>query len=512
MQKPSKKRIINIDISGDLMSVYCMSYDYTILDSDIKIRSNEIIISDNTTVDDIVDSLAVKKITYGINRGNIEKLLNNKDEERYLVAEGKAIIETINDRFEIVERDKKELDEDSLKNIDYRNLNKINIVKPGDIIAKIIRGMVGQNGYDVFGKEKPCKEYKELRLNIGMGAMLKSNNIVATINGMPYIKGKDISVKYMYTVNDVNLSTGNIDFVGNVYVKGSVREGMSVTTGNNIIIKGNVENAQIRLRGNCQIDGNITSSTIYAGGVNVQDKTFLDKLMEVKQFILNLKSDIARLKGTSVKAASIDDYYLIKLLLENKYTNFEVLFKDICILNDRKYGNYNKLIELIEDNIIDETSSQRIKSVSELDIIIKEIENIKKEVENNKLIQSIVQIKYVQLSEIHCTGDIIINGKGCYTSTIEANGKVIFLNSDSVFIGGRIEASNEIRCQTVGSPGRGRNTLELKKKGKIYAKNLYGNTMIIINEKHLLIEKDLRNVEISLGKDQNILVEGLKMN
>ncbi len=58
------------------------------------------------------------------------------------------------------------------------------------------------------------------------------------MEGKPCVKS---NIFYVYQVHevkgDVDISTGNITFVGDVVVQGSVKEGMKVEAGNSVEIK-----------------------------------------------------------------------------------------------------------------------------------------------------------------------------------------------------------------------------------------------------------------------------------
>jgi uncharacterized protein (DUF342 family) len=70
---------------------------------------------------------------------------------------------------------------------------------------------------------------------------------LATINGQVLVTAGRISVEPIYTVEgDVNLKTGNILFLGTVFVKGNVEDGFTVKAAGNIEVMGSV--------GKCTLD------------------------------------------------------------------------------------------------------------------------------------------------------------------------------------------------------------------------------------------------------------------
>ncbi len=74
--------------------------------------------------------------------------------------------------------------------------------------------------------------------------------LIATENGYVFYHNGVITVKKLLNVRrDVDFHTGNIVFVGDVCVHGSVRTGFDVH-GKNILVKGTVEGARLRAQGN----------------------------------------------------------------------------------------------------------------------------------------------------------------------------------------------------------------------------------------------------------------------
>ena len=71
--------------------------------------------------------------------------------------------------------------------------------------------------------------------------------------------GDKINVEPVYQVNgNVNLSTGNIDFLGSVIISGNVEDGFSVKAAGNIEIHGTVEKARLQAVGDIAVYQGIT--------------------------------------------------------------------------------------------------------------------------------------------------------------------------------------------------------------------------------------------------------------
>jgi uncharacterized protein (DUF342 family) len=59
---------------------------------------------------------------------------------------------------------------------------------------------------------------------------------------------------------DINLSTGNIDFIGTVVVRGDVKEGFKVYAGEDLIVNGVVEGAELKCSGKLTIAGGVSGN------------------------------------------------------------------------------------------------------------------------------------------------------------------------------------------------------------------------------------------------------------
>ena len=98
----------------------------------------------------------------------------------------------------------------------------------------------------------------------------------------------------------VDLKSGNIDFVGNVEVVGAVAEGMEVKAGNELHVGKNVESAILRASGEITINGNVLNSTVTAGCENVERRQYLDNLINFKNILNELGSAAEQIKENNL--------------------------------------------------------------------------------------------------------------------------------------------------------------------------------------------------------------------
>ncbi len=167
--------------------------------------------------------------------------------------------------------------------IDYRDRGERPRVAKGTVVAEKIPGQAGQSGMDILGNAIPPPELEEIPLLCDEGVLLSDNGlqIIAAIDGEPNLtKSGRISVFDELNINgDVDFSTGNIHFAGNINVKGAIRDGFRVTGGS--ISAGEIFGAEIEAAGDVMVGGGILGANILTEG-NVTAK-YIDRA-NIKSF------------------------------------------------------------------------------------------------------------------------------------------------------------------------------------------------------------------------------------
>ncbi len=162
--------------------------------------------------------------------------------------------------------------------VDFKEMNQIQNVVEGQIIARKVPHEDGKAGRTVTGRLLPAKPGNDVDFNIGKNVKISDDGMtaIAEINGQVMLAGGGkLSVEPVYFVNgDVNLkSGGNIIFLGSVMVKGSVEDGFKVKASGNIEVMGNVGKAELDAEGdvivhqgiNGKSEGNVRSGrTVWA--------------------------------------------------------------------------------------------------------------------------------------------------------------------------------------------------------------------------------------------------------
>ncbi|MFW6273420.1 MAG: DUF342 domain-containing protein [Halanaerobium sp.] len=196
-------------------------------------------------------------IVYGIKDYKLKKIAaERKVVEKELVAEGKEALKGEDGKliyhFEEKEKQAGKLREDGT--IDFHNLDLINNVQRGEKIITKTAPEPGEPGISVYGEEIAPPASKEAKFPRTKNTVKKDDSIYAATDGQIIRRGKMVEIKDIYIVRgDVDLNTGNIDFVGSVKVFGNVKEGFKIKADGDVEIGGNVGAAEIKATGDILI-------------------------------------------------------------------------------------------------------------------------------------------------------------------------------------------------------------------------------------------------------------------
>jgi uncharacterized protein (DUF342 family) len=100
---------------------------------------------------------------------------------------------------------------------------------------------------------------------------------------------RKISIDAVFLLNgNVDFSSGNIDFVGNVLINGSIASGFSVKAQGDIEVKGFIEGAEVIAGGNILVKGGIKSGVkgIVKAGENISARFVENARLEAGKDII----------------------------------------------------------------------------------------------------------------------------------------------------------------------------------------------------------------------------------
>ena len=208
-------------------------------------------------IDEVVSALKSKNVQLGIKK---EAIISAVENELYnmpvIVAEGDMPIEgrdsTIKYNFKIDNESVKfEVSEDG--NVDFHKLDNVQSVVVGQVLASKLPPEKGRAGKTVTGRIIPSRDGKDIKISSGPNTHLSPDGlqIISDINGQVIFKNNKVQVEPILEINgDVDLTSGDINFPGNVIIYGNVNDTFKVYSGANVEIKGNIGKADVVAEGN----------------------------------------------------------------------------------------------------------------------------------------------------------------------------------------------------------------------------------------------------------------------
>ena len=278
--------------------------------------------------EDIKSSLKREGIKYGIQNTAIADFLRERCyNTNIIIAKGLDAVEgksaEIKYYFQTDRTLKPKHNDDG--SVDFHQLDMISHVNKDQLIAELLPADAGVPGIDVLGNIiRPQKVVNKI--------LRHGNNIYVSEDGLKMYSGVaghvELADEKVFVSNtfevlaDVDTSTGDITYEGNVHVKGNVRTGFTVRAKGDIIVDGVVEGAELHSeghiilkrgiqgmnRGLLQASGNvlskfIESSTVKAGGYVDTEAILHSKVYAKTDVIVSGKKGFVT--GGEIKAGSL---------------------------------------------------------------------------------------------------------------------------------------------------------------------------------------------------------------
>ncbi|MFH1740152.1 MAG: FapA family protein [bacterium] len=267
-------------------------------------------------VAEIIPKLFNAGITYGIQRqviANAVKQVRETGEPELFVrvAKGRPAEKGKDGRLDMLADVKSKTDRYWINadgTVNFYKLSRIDSVQEGEVLANITPPICGREGCTVTGEKIPGIEGKAAKVRMGENVILSDDEtqVSAAISGQVHLEDNVLCVRPIYVVNgDVDFSTGNLEFIGDLTVRGNVQDGFELQVGGNITIEGTVGSCSITAGGNVNVGrgvfgrergmirarGDVTvaflqNATVYAGGNILLANQILNSRVFAKEKIL----------------------------------------------------------------------------------------------------------------------------------------------------------------------------------------------------------------------------------
>jgi len=199
-------------------------------------------------------ALKNRKITTGINEQTIIDAVEKCETEKAIlenvpVARGVPALNGTDGRlvFKVKLHASHQFKSTGKDQVDFREKDSIININQGTLLALHFPAQPKeQDGMDVFGNTIPAADGIPVELKISRNIEARENNkgvmeYYAKMDGQVLFENNTLDMESLFVVNeDLSLETGNIDFLGNVLIKGNVEDKFIIKAGGDIEIRGNV--------------------------------------------------------------------------------------------------------------------------------------------------------------------------------------------------------------------------------------------------------------------------------
>ncbi|WP_058486684.1 FapA family protein [Defluviitalea phaphyphila] len=424
-----------------------------------------------------------------INYSAINKLINSSDNifgnSSVIVARG---IPPIDGEKAQIEYYFDYLEQDSYYDGKYSEnyIKNTQIVHIGDVLAnKVSSSKKGKDGLTVTGEVIKAKEFPDEPLKAGEGVVILDNGskAVAISDGRPVLKNGVISVVPLLIISkNLDKEIGDIDFHGDVIIKGNVMDNMKVVSKRDVKVLGSAYNSEIIASGDIEILGKVIGCKIRAGANVIEYISILPQLKNFEKIIRKLLENIKNNNKIDIPALQ-DIIKINKSIIEKSIKEID---KVMSLMEKDKFNKISDLLKRIRKLLFKNTGLYG-KDIMEIVSIYKEVVEYINSIQTLYKNDTKISFQYAQNSMIQSCGDIIITGEGSYRTSLFAKDKIIYKKFSSSAKGGILVAGKRIKAGEVGS-STGIHTYcrILDEKGEIQGK-FYSGTIINIKDKVKII-------------------------
>ncbi|MBN1500416.1 MAG: FapA family protein [Spirochaetes bacterium] len=252
--------------------------------------------------------------------------------------------------------------------IDFKELNLIENVVAGQILAVKIPAEKGIPGRTVTNRVLPAKSGKDCSIIFGEGTILSDDKteLTAERNGQVVMKGNKITVdEVMIVSGDVDNKSGNIVMLGSVMVTGNVIDNFTIKASGNIEVRGSVQKAFLEAEGDIIVRGGIngrdeakietTNGSIYARFVR-SAHLVAEKNVFIGEELLHSRVDAGKVIFSNGRRAHI----VGGILRAGDEVNAKEIGADSYVKTEIRVGMNPKVLQQMQDlesgmaNLIDE--------------------------------------------------------------------------------------------------------------------------------------------------------------
>lgn len=317
----------------------------------------------DVTTEKITQELQNAGVLYGFDTSTISYIeITKKYEEWVTVAKCKPAENGVDGTVEYLfsKESAGMLKEDARGYVDFKNLGIVRNITKGTLIAKITKETQGQPGINVRNEPINPKPGVPAKVTFAENIAISDDGltVVATADGNLTFKSGRFSVQTILKFDgDIDVATGNIDFIGEIVIRGDVREGFSVNSGKSITIYGGAFGSKITAAENILIRNGAIGSILTAGGTIEIDfgensKINCTKLLKTRSLFFcdsfcNGEINVTSGNGSIVGGKTVSTMNVFANNIGSRnYTPTLVVIGDNAIMQEEKEGIEKRINQL----------------------------------------------------------------------------------------------------------------------------------------------------------------------
>lgn len=445
-------------------------------------------------------------------------LLNPNSKESYLVAKGQAPVDGVDAyiRFPFEEKTAADAEEGL-----FGRLTLVSI-SPGEVLAIKVPKQDGQDGWAVTGEGLKAKMPIDIEIGVkgGCDVIEDGNKAVALIAGRP---GKEmmknravVFVDPILEMKEIDQKTGNIKFAGDIQVRGSIRDGLVVEADGNIEVFGDVTRATLKAGASVIIHKMALSSTIIAGGRAALYSSVLPSLTEVRNYLEKVLTVAGQLQNApGFRTSDLQakgDGPLIQLLCDSKFSELPKLVTDIYkTVFNCSISVHEEISNLIQ-GLYKHLCGLGPSAIPKLEFlrVLHQLTAAGIELANSFVRrEDCIKVRYIQNCAMMSSGDVLIEGQGCYISNITAGGEVIVTGNPGIARGVKIVSNGDVIVKELGSDFDTQTSVRIKGNGKVSADLIHPNVVIQIGNEKCRVDNLYQKFVAYINYENQLIVEKL---
>lgn len=193
--------------------------------------------------DEIIRDLQHIGVTYGVDEEVIDSFLKDRHYGKvYTVAKGTEPVSGregyVEYKFNTELKPRPKMNEDGT--VDFHTLENVNHVTKGDTVAVLHPEYVGEAGTDVLNRSVNPDKVKHVVFRFGRNLVISEDGkeLITLVSGHVVLESDKVFVSNVLELVDVDNSTGDIDYNGDVSIKGNVLAGFTVKASGKVVAKG----------------------------------------------------------------------------------------------------------------------------------------------------------------------------------------------------------------------------------------------------------------------------------